>query len=247
MRSALPQPAVWSAGRGEVAWLETCLPDLLPVRMGTPPKMGSWRPPQHGWVREAWILAPALSRVNCSSSHSDLRFRVGKIRKLSELLVLKLDILQRGVCGWLLRNRLSAWRAAFVLFCRPLSALCLHHVSLCPLTSPPTSNTLRTLGLVPHVIEKQRVRETEAPPGPHCAFSICPQSQHRALGTTDILGSDASLLWGSPVHCKMFSSILTSAYQIPAASPDNVRRSCWGQMCSLLRPTALKGQMKSFL
>lgn len=88
MLSALPQPAVWSAGRGEVAWLETCLPDLLLVRMGTPPKVGGWRPPQHGWVREAWILAPALSRVNCNSSHSDLRFRVGKIIKLSELSVL---------------------------------------------------------------------------------------------------------------------------------------------------------------
>ena len=51
-----------------------------------------------------------------------------------------------------------------MLFCRPLSALCLHHVSLCPLTSPHTSNTLRTLGLVPQVTEKQGVRETEAPP-----------------------------------------------------------------------------------
>lgn len=131
---------------------------------GDSSKGGCWRTPQHGWVREAWILAPALSRVNCNSSHSDLRFRVGKMRKLSEPSVLKLDSLQRGVCKRLLRNCLSAWRGAFVLFCCPLATLCLHHVSLCPLTNPPTSNTLRTLGLVPQVTEKQGVRETEAPP-----------------------------------------------------------------------------------
>lgn len=52
-----------------------------------------------------------------------------------------------------------------MLFCRPLSALCLHHVSLCPLASPPTSNTLRDPEARPPVIEKQRVRETESSQG----------------------------------------------------------------------------------
>lgn len=62
------------------------------------------------------------------------------------------------------QKRLSAWRGASVLFCRPLSARCLRCLSLCPPTNPPTSNTLRTPALVPQVIEKQGVRETEAPP-----------------------------------------------------------------------------------
>ena len=53
MCSALPQPAVWSAGRGGVAWLETHLPDLLPVRMGTLPKGGAGDP--QTWVGEGGL------------------------------------------------------------------------------------------------------------------------------------------------------------------------------------------------
>ena len=101
--SALPQPAVWSAGSGGVAWLGTRLPDLLPGRRGTLPKGGAGDP--HTWVGEGGLdSGPSSVTREPQLMSPDLRFRVGKMRRLSDTSVLTSDSLQRGVCKWLLRN-----------------------------------------------------------------------------------------------------------------------------------------------
>lgn len=71
---------------------------------GDSSKGGCWRPPHVREGEGGLDSGPSSVTSELQLMSPGLRFRVGKMRRLSDTLVLTSDSLQRGVCKWLLRN-----------------------------------------------------------------------------------------------------------------------------------------------